>query len=454
MEKKKPLNSLLLSETADIPSSVSECINKTDVHFYLTNYTDRVDLPKDVDLIVVFGEDDLVKPLHSLRLKLQEPLIPVVWFHRKENKVIREVADFSVCVEKEHPDPEVILNGAKKILRILRVFQPLDKYQTPLAIDKVRVLRYMVSREKETLTPFPAEHFKYGFDYPSVLTVIESEPFELLPKMAVDELLDRNFYDTVNLCPNCKSSHINLKEVCPECKSSNLRVEDYIHHFRCGYLAPESDFREEDTDKLVCPKCGRELRHIGVDYDKPSRAFICNECGKIFEDPEKVFFCFNCGETFRTDEVKKFTVWNFIITRYGRDVAFSGSLSNVYMRSILEGDSRILPFSMFKMMLELERKRSLRYGSKSCLLDLDLSSEKIPPAVLYEMIRDVMNLLKLNLRETDIITVSNGHILILLFGTPCKGVSSLMERIKKKLGIFTVIKNGIAEVKFTFAEVK
>ena len=74
--------------------------------------------------------------------------------------------------------------------------------------------------------------------------------------------------------------------------------------------------------------------------------------------------------------------------------------------------------------------------------------------MLYEMIKDATNLLKLNLRETDIITVANGHILVLLFGTSCKRVSPLVERIKKKLGIFTVIKNKSAEVKFTLAEVK
>ena len=37
---------------------------------------------------------------------------------------------------------------------------------------------------------------------------------------------------------------------------------------------------------LVCPKCNRQLRHIGVDYEKPSKLFTCFNC-EIY-CPEKI----------------------------------------------------------------------------------------------------------------------------------------------------------------------
>ncbi len=456
MEKRKSLSAVFVSETRDTPSAVSNFLKKIDVLETVFDCSPAAEAAndKEANLLVVFGGEKLREFVRSVRLGMKEPLAPLVWFSHQKSEVISATADFAVFLNGEYPDGDAILEDARKILKILDTFQPIDEYQTPFESDKVKILRYMVSRGKDVLNPLSSENFRFGYDYPSVRSIVRFEPFELLSKMVIDEVLEQEFYDVVNLCPECDSSHLNFKKICPECKSSDLRIEDYIHHFRCGYLAPETDFRKENPDKLICPKCGRELKHIGVDYDKPSKVFICNKCGKIFEDPEKVFSCFNCGEVSAVEEVKKMTVKKFFITRYGRDVAFSGSMSNVYMRSILERDSRILPFSVFKMMLDIEKKRSYRYGTESCLLDLDLSSERIPASMLYEMIKDATNLLKLNLRETDIITVANGHILVLLFGTSCKRVSPLVERIKKKLGIFTVIKNKSAEVKFTLAEVK
>ena len=69
--------------------------------------------------------------------------------------------------------------------------------------------------------------------------------------------------------------------MCPKCKIKKLFSEYSIHHFVCGYVGPESDFFQDK--KLICTKCNRELRHIGVDYDKAS---IITECknGHVFQD--------------------------------------------------------------------------------------------------------------------------------------------------------------------------
>ncbi len=454
MEKESFLKVLFLSETLRIPPKVSEFLDKVNLKAMFTVCSPDEVMEDDYDIIAAYGKRSLLDFISTVRPRLSEPLIPLIWFNENNDDLVAKAADIPVFFENTVIDYAEIMKESKFILKKVGNFQPIDKYQAPSQIDEVRILRYIVSRNKEAIVPAYSAEALHGFLFPAINTFSEMDSFDLLTKMSIDGLLEQEFYDVVNLCPECRSSHINFREVCPSCKSSDIRQEDYIHHFRCGYLAPESDYREKDSDKLICPKCGRELRHIGVDYDKPSKVFICNSCGNVFEEPESMFFCFNCGVMFDKEEAVKFSVRKYFITKYGRDVAFAGSIASTYTRSLIESDSKILPYSIFEMILEKERKRAQRYGLSSCLLDIDFTSDKISESMLYEMVRDTTNLLKLNLRDTDVITFTERHVLVLLLSTPCSDVQPLIERIRKKLSIFSSIKEKSAEVKFLFAEVK
>lgn len=85
------------------------------------------------------------------------------------------------------------------------------------------------------------------------------------------------------------------REVCPDCRSSHLSEGVLVHHYTCGYQAPEEDFLQVDPHTLTCPKCRRELRHYGRDYDTPSHVFLCDICRTPFSEPDVELLCTDCG---------------------------------------------------------------------------------------------------------------------------------------------------------------
>ena len=123
--------------------------------------------------------------------------------------------------------------------------------------------------------------------------------------------LDMGFVDRLHVCDRCGSSRFNVREECPDCHSSNLSEEPYLHHFKCAYQGPESDFRRGDA--LICPKCRKELSHFSVDYDKPGTIVKCACCGHATSEPEVGFICLDCGahsvaDAMRTRDMHSFTL--------------------------------------------------------------------------------------------------------------------------------------------------
>ena len=132
---------------------------------------------------------------------------------------------------------------------------------------------------------------------------------EAVPDLVKTGLLESTFFDRINHCPQCDSARILAREECQKCRSSNLREEFYLHHYRCAWQGPQSDFKSGDD--LVCPKCRYELVHFGKDYDKPGSMMICNDCGHISTDPDVGFMCVDCnthttGENIIAKDIKKY----------------------------------------------------------------------------------------------------------------------------------------------------
>lgn len=103
----------------------------------------------------------------------------------------------------------------------------------------------------------------------------------------------KQFVERIHLCPKCHSDSLLFSECCTKCKSSNLTSEDMIHHFRCANISPESEYLYDG--KLRCPKCRHFLRHIGIDYDRPGKVHVCNNCGETQLHSEMKVTCAVCG---------------------------------------------------------------------------------------------------------------------------------------------------------------
>jgi hypothetical protein len=115
---------------------------------------------------------------------------------------------------------------------------------------------------------------------------------DVLEELADAGMLRRRFFERLHICQHCDSSRLHAREVCVKCHSSHLAEQSLVHHYACGHQAVQPAF--EAGKAFICPKCRKELRHYGVDYDKPGKVMYCNSCGDTMTEPEVEFLCLDC----------------------------------------------------------------------------------------------------------------------------------------------------------------
>lgn len=150
------------------------------------------------------------------------------------------------------------------------------------------------------------------------------------------DLLKREFFDRFHICGRCDSARVYVREECSKCGSSDLVDEQYLHHFRCAYQGPESEFRRGDD--LICPKCRRELSHFGHDYDRPGTMIVCRHCQHAASDPAIGFVCLDCGSHSDGESCRTRDMHSYELTDQGVGLA-------EYGRSFLGGARKALRFA-------------------------------------------------------------------------------------------------------------
>ncbi|CTQ50622.1 Aerobic respiration control sensor protein ArcB [Jannaschia donghaensis] len=136
-----------------------------------------------------------------------------------------------------------------------------------------------------------------------------------MTKLVAEGFLATEFSERVHHCPSCQSARLLVREECPDCQSPHLEEESYLHHFRCAYQGPESDFRH--GDELTCPKCRRTLAHFGRDYDRPGLMVSCRGCSKTTSEPNVAFVCVDCSTRTMADAVPTRDILSGRITDQG-----------------------------------------------------------------------------------------------------------------------------------------
>jgi len=143
-----------------------------------------------------------------------------------------------------------------------------------------------------------------GYRYPVVEEVLGQDlgVDEFLNRLYETGILLRKLYDRIIYCPKCGSQSVSTHYCCPYCRSFDIKKDSLIEHTRCGYIGIEENFRR--GDKLICPKCNRELMVLDVDYRRAGIWCTCRDCGKSFDIPVTRHFCRDCQLTFTFEDVK------------------------------------------------------------------------------------------------------------------------------------------------------
>ncbi len=192
------------------------------------------------------------------------------------------------------------------------------------AEEVLRLCRYAISRRQFTFSSEPTPGLNSGYMALYYYTIWDEEQEYMLMEerhffhqqlLKLGYIHRTRFVHKIHVCPLCHRSHLLFFECCPKCGSSNLKEEAVIHHFRCANVSPESSYACDGD--LRCPKCGRMLRHIGVDYDKPSSVYTCGECGDSFMYPDMSVLCASCRQTHSTDGLMPIDVEEYEFTPEG-----------------------------------------------------------------------------------------------------------------------------------------
>jgi len=182
----------------------------------------------------------------------------------------------------------------------------------------------------------PAFDPDYGYKYP-LLEAILGDPAKVegfLDKLSENGILKKELYDKILHCPHCGSPNISIRYSCPHCRSFNVTKRSLVEHLKCGYIDTEDQFKEKD--KLVCPRCGKELVEPDVDYRKAGIWCTCNSCKKSFDIPVPSHFCRKCHNDFTFEDATYDDVYSYKLSDEARQEASLGWILVTPLREFLE----------------------------------------------------------------------------------------------------------------------
>jgi len=324
-----------------------------------------------------------------------------------------------------------------------------------------KTISFMYTCEIQDLEPIPYIYSSNNYSYP-ILSVNfrqrdEHIALDILEIAEREGIFDSSYIDRIYLCPSCQGGHLTYREVCPKCGSSNSTTEDIIHHFPCAYVGPLSDFTNEIDDQLDCPKCNKRLRHIGVDYDKPSVLHECKACDHKFQDFNVKAKCLACTTDNLVEQLKGKEIRKYSLTKKGELAAINGFVST---SKDIEEIIGTVKFETFVTMLkyEIERLRQTEGASNICAVHLSNPSQiysKMGSEVQKVLLKDLVKVIRSNIRSSDIISFQSSSTIIL-------SMNEIPTRIAKRIlsEIIDMLKRLIAttfkdiDVEFEYEVIK
>jgi hypothetical protein len=329
----------------------------------------------DVDAVVIDLKGELSydsrKVIEAIRTDNQRTtyLVPLFLFNEPDEIPERylELIDGIVRSPSDHK----ISSASERINNLIAELPDvsLPPYSTRIL---TKAFRYIYTRKRE-LRPIIDIGSPYAYIYPfiDIHISLEQTAQETMPLLndAVEEgYFTSTFVDRVHLCPDCFAVYHNIRELCPACTSAQLKAENIMHHFVCAYVGPESDFMVDGN--YICPKCKKLLRHIGVDYDKPSQAYECQDCKHFFQEPIMEAFCMNCKAHNKIEDLIPHDVFSFRLSELGKEIAKTGiSGSSLKDETFFPG---FIPYKIFTTYLQFEIDRTQRFSSSTIVGSIGL----------------------------------------------------------------------------------
>ena len=339
----------------------------------------------DNPFLTLGGAPSIVSDLNRLRLAERPPL-GIILIDRVEASELTAVldqlpdpaipiADFGGNRELRHDFEGGEFNGAS-IEELKQLFAPIWRKLDELPFRDARedraeltLLRLAYSRERmieaHLVTDSP-----HRVEYPMLGRGAGIR--QRLEMLAGLDLLNRRHFTRTHVCGKCTSARLHVCEACPSCAGQDLVDEPLIHHYRCGWKDPESRFA--DGNKLVCPKCQRELRHFGVDYEKPGNVTVCRSCGAANAEPTVQFICLDCGNATPSVDARSIDWHHYELADEGFRALREGRLPRLEIAPLLKGCTRAFSPQEFRLLAIESTRVARRYARPFTLARISLAN--------------------------------------------------------------------------------
>ncbi|HKK47265.1 MAG TPA: response regulator [Balneolaceae bacterium] len=326
----------------------------------------------------------------------------------------------------------------KAVSRVLDKITAKMSSSIPNNLLLIKLIRFLYTRSIDIYKPIPSREALLGYSFPMLTDNLdfdnEARALDLLNEAESNEILSGTFHDTIYLCNSCSNSYLNIREVCPNCNSSNLESNDLIHHFSCAFMGEIDKFKKMGQGgNLVCPKCERKLKHIGVDYDKPSVIFNCRNCDHSFQDPMLRAKCLNCGNDQKVEHLEKRVIKKYRLTSKGIDMAEG----NRYVE--MRGPSQEDEVTFFKKVLadNIKKKSIVDFDSTLGIFHLRNIRElfnQIGESGREKLIEELHSLLISEMEDNDELAFLDNETILILFSTlEASKAKQVLDRISARI---------------------
>jgi diguanylate cyclase (GGDEF)-like protein len=263
-------------------------------------------------------------------------------------------------------NPEELIARIEAVLRRTKTVPVLSREaQSMSAEDKKRLefLEYLAKEKIERIEPEYNMAARNGYTYKvaaDFFKTTDGSEIEQLKYLADKQVLTKEFFDKVLLCPYCFNHDINVRETNPTNHSANINVVDMVNHFSCGYVGGEGEFLQ--GIKYVCPKCHKELRHIGVDYDKPGKIYLDMVTGEKFTEPEIYCQCRNCKNLFDADDAVRREIPAFVVMARAAEAVKQGGFTEINLeQELMDQEINVYNLRFFRRKFSEEIERAITF---------------------------------------------------------------------------------------------
>jgi hypothetical protein len=254
----------------------------------------------------------------------------------------------------------------------------------------------------------------------------------VLEELAGAGMLRRQFFERFHVCHHCTSSRLHAREVCMQCRSSHLEEQSLIHHYRCGWQAVQTSFEVDDV--YVCPKCRRELRHFGVDYDKPGTITCCKSCNETMTEPNVELLCLDCGRSTSGDLASSIDWYDYHLLPDGIAAVKNGSL---WGEGAADDARRERKLRDFKLLVNHSLAVARRTGRPLSAARLTIDTAELigsigerGAAAVCELARDVA---RQHIREYDLSATLPDAVLVCMPETDDEAARLVIDRIQRAI---------------------